>query len=320
MKKLMKLRNKKGFTLVELIIVIAIIAILMACVAAFSGPVQKIVKSSAASADALQVNKIIGDYIENRLAYASYIDVHIAKNVNNLQSDPTVVGGTTGFTAIQNKLNVTDSSIVGSNANGKAKGGMLIFHYEPDADEPFKSTYKLYDIPIGNTGSYNATAFTGTKLNGAVFADGFYLNNSQLLILPEVSVVPNRTRNTLLMRLDIYPYSFDTDYYDASAPDTDNIYIKSDTLSDYYQAFDNAESASPGTGKAAAETAVLSTLSVKKTGTSEGVAFQLRNLDQKIKYDSLGNVVTNNWQIHGQDGGAGGSDIIIFYYIPHFGS
>lgn len=313
MKKIMKLRNKKGFTLVELIIVIAIIAILMACVAAFSGPVQKIVKSSSASADALQVNKIIGDYIENRLAYASYIDVHIAKNANTIQSDPTVVGGTTGFTAIQNKLN-------NDNANNKAKGGMLIFHYEADTVEPFKSTYKLYDIPIGKTGSYSATAFTGTNLNGAVFADGFYLNNSQLLILPETSVVPNRTRNTLLMRLDIYPYSFDTDYYDAAAPDSDNVYIKNDTLSDYYQAFDNAESAAPGTGKAAAETAVLSTLSVKKTGTSEGVAFQLRNLDQKIKYDSLGNVVTNNWQIHGQDGGAGGSDIIIFYFIPHFGS
>ena len=87
MKKLMKLRNKKGFTLVELIIVIAIIAILLACVAAFAGPVQKIVKSSAASADALQVNKIIGDYIENRLAYASYIDVHVGKNVNSLQGD-----------------------------------------------------------------------------------------------------------------------------------------------------------------------------------------------------------------------------------------
>lgn len=313
MKKLMKLRNKKGFTLVELIVVMAIIAILLACVAAFSGPVQKIVKSSAASADALQVNKIIGDYIENRLAYASYIDVHIAKNVNNLQSDGDVVGGTTGFTAIQNKLNVIDPSIAGSNANGKAKGGMLIFHYEPDADEPFKSTYKLYDIPIKSTGTYNATAFTGSNLNGAVFADGFYLNNSQLLILPEVSVVPNRTRNTLLMRLDIYPYSFDTDYYDASAPDTDNIYIKSDTLSDYYDELD-------ASGKAAAETAILGPLAVKKTGTPEGISFQLRNLDQKIKYDNMGNVVTNNWQIHGEDGSAGGSDIIIFYYIPHFGS
>lgn len=313
MKKLMKLRNKKGFTLVELIVVMAIIAILLACVAAFSGPVQKIVKSSAASADALQVNKIIGDYIENRLAYASYIDVHIAKNVNNLQSDGDVVGGTTGFTAIQNKLNVIDPSIVGSNANGKAKGGMLIFHYEPDADEPFKSTYKLYDIPIKSTGTYNATAFTGSNLNGAVFADGFYLNNSQLLILPEVSVVPNRTRNTLLMRLDIYPYSFDTDYYDASAPDTDNIYIKSDTLSDYYDELD-------ASGKAAAETAILGPLAVKKTGTPEGISFQLRNLDQKIKYDNMGNVVTNNWQVHGEDGSAGGSDIIIFYYIPHFGS
>lgn len=314
MKKLMKLRNKKGFTLVELIIVIAIIAILLACVAAFAGPVQKIVKSSAASADALQVNKIIGDYIENRLAYASYIDVHIGKNVNNLQSDSDVVGGTTGFTAIQNKLNST------ANSNGKAKGGMLVFHYEPDTVEPFKSTYKLYDIPIKSTGSYNMTAFTSGELNGAVFADGFYLNNNQLLILPEISVVPNRTRNTLLMRLDIYPYSFDTDYYDESGPDADNIYIKDSTLADYYDAYYTAESVTPGTGKAAAETAVLSTLNVKKTGTPEGVAFQLRNLDQKIKYDDSGKVVTNNWQIHGQDGGAGGSDIIIFYYIPHFGS
>lgn len=314
MKKIMKLRNKKGFTLVELIIVIAIIAILLACVAAFSGPVQKIVKSSAASADALQVNKIIGDYIENRLAYASYIDVHVGKNVNSLQGDLSVVGGSTGFTAVQNKLDSTD------NANGKAKGGMLVFHYEPNTDEPFKATYKLYDIPIGKTGSYNSTAFTGTDLKGAVFADGFYLNNSQLIILPELNVVPNRTRNTLLMRLDIFSYNFDTEYYDETAPDADNIYIKSDTLSDYYLSYNAAELATPGTGKSVAEADVLGPLNVKKTGTPEGVAFQLRNLNQqnKIEVDeTTGAVKSYNWECH--NGFAAGSDVIIFYYIPRFG-
>ncbi len=321
MKKLMKLRNKKGFTLVELIIVIAIIAILLACVAAFAGPVQKIVKSSAASADALQVNKIIGDYIENRLAYASYIDVHVGKNVNSLQGDLSVVGGSTGFTAVQNKLNCTDPQVSGNNSNGKAKGGMLIFHYEENTEEPFKSTYKLYDIPIGTTGSYNSTAFTGTDIKGAVFADGFYLNNSQLIILPELNVVPNRTRNTLLMRLDIFSYNFDTEYYDETAPDADNIYIKSGTLSDYYLNYYANELATPGTGRAMAEANVLGPLNVKKTGTPEGVAFQLRNLNQqnKIEVDeTTGAVKSYNWESH--NGFAAGSDVIIFYYIPHFGS
>lgn len=324
MKKLMKLRNKKGFTLVELIIVIAIIAILLACVAAFAGPVQKIVKSSAASADALQVNKIIGDYIENRLAYANYIDVHVGKNLDTIQADPSVVGGSTGFTAVQNKLNCTDPQISGNNSNGKAKGGMLIFHYEKNTEEPFKSTYKLYDIPIGTGGSYSSTAFTSGKLNGAVFSDNFYLDNSQLIILPELNVVPNRTRNTLLMRLDIYPYSFDTDYYDENGPDANNIYIKKDTLTKYYLEYVAAEIANPGTGKAEADADVLGPLAVKKTGTSEGVAFQLRNLNQqnKIEVNSDGSVKSYNWECH-NSGGAGtyaGSDVIIFYYIPHFGS
>lgn len=324
MKKLMKLRHKKGFTLTELIIVVAIIAILMTCVAAFAGPVQQIVKSSAASADALQVNKIIGDYIENRLSYASYIDVHIAKDVENISSDNEVVGGSTGFTAIVNKLNSATE-----NANNKGKGGMLIFHYEPDADEPFNSSYEVYDIPIAKTSTnINSLLFTGSakntrrELNGAVFSDEFYLNDSQIIILPELSVVPNQMRNTLLMRLDIRGYSFDDDYYSPTALDADNIYIKQSILSDYYSAYNTAENAAPGTGKTAAETAVLNALSVKKTGTTEGIAFQLRNTNRgkAIEYNSNGTVKTNEWEVHGQDGGKHGQDIVIFYYIPVYGS
>lgn len=324
MKKLMKLRHKKGFTLTELIIVVAIMAILMTCVAAFAGPVQQIVKSSAASADALQVNKIIGDYIENRLSYASYIDVHIAKDVESISLDNEVVGGSTGFTAIVNKLNSATE-----NANNKGKGGMLIFHYEPDTVEPFNSSYEIYDIPITKTSSnINTLLFTGDaknnrrELNSAVFSDDFYLNGNQIVVLPELSVVPNQMRNTLLMRLDIYGYSFDNDYYDETALDDDNIYIKSTLLTDYYSAYSTAEAAAVGTGKTVAESTVLNTLSVKKTGTTEGIAFQLRNTNRgkAIEYNSDGTVKTNEWEVHGQDGGNNGQDIIIFYYIPTFGN
>lgn len=324
MKKLMKLRHKKGFTLTELIIVIAIIAVLMTCVAAFVGPVQQIVKSSAASADALQVNKIIGDYIENRLSYASYVDVHLAKNVESLSTDTEVTGGSTGFTAVVNKLNSATE-----NANNKGKGGMLIFHYEPDLQEPYNSTYQLYDIPILKTSTnVNSLLFSGGNKNGRnqvsnpVFADDFYIRGTQQLILPEIKVVPNQMRNSLLMRLDIVGYCFDDDYYDAAAPDADNIYIKSSTISDYYAAYNSAENVAVGTGKVAAETSVLSTLSVKKSGTVEGIAFQLRNTNRgkAIEYNTDGSVKTNEWEVHGQDGGNHGQDIIIFYYIPTFGN
>lgn len=331
MKKLMKLRHKKGFTLVELIIVVAIIAVLMAAVAAFTGPVQQIVQSSAASADALQVNKIIGDYIENRLAYASYIDVQIAKDVENLSIDNDVVGGDTGVKAIATLLNSTTK-----NPNGKGKGGMLIFHYEPDVDEPYRSSYEIYDIPITKSdfsgGNYasglNSLLFNGSntkngrkELNGAVFADSFYLSRNQLLILPETSVVPNQMRNSVLMRLDILGYTFDEDYYDPSAPvDDDNRYIKPTTLSDYYKEFFKAENLTKGTGASAAKTAVLNPLSVKKSGTTEGVAFQLRNVgrDTQKEFDAYGTVSTDKWNVHGQDGGKNGKDIVIFYYIPVF--
>lgn len=323
MKKLMKLRSKKGFTLTELIVVMAIIAVLMACVAAFTGPVQQIVQTSAASADALQVNKIIGDYIENRLAYASYIDVHIAKDVEAINVDSEIIGGDTGFEAIKSKLT---SSV--ENANGKGKGGMLIFHYEPDVDEPYKSSYEIYDIPITKTDTNITTLlFNGAntkngrkELNGAVFADGFYLSKNQLLILPETSVVPNQMRNTVLMRLDILGYTFDEDYYDPSAAADQNRYIKPTTLSDYYKEYTKAENLTKGSGESAAEAAVLSPLAVKKSGTTEGVAFQLRNVDrdEAIEFDQYGTVKTDKWSVHGQDGGKNGKDIIIFYYIPVF--
>ena len=71
-------KYRKGFTLTELIVVIAIIAFIMAAVVAFAGPIRTMVRNTNAKSDANTINKIIGDYIENRIAFANYVQVFVA--------------------------------------------------------------------------------------------------------------------------------------------------------------------------------------------------------------------------------------------------
>ena len=85
LKYFLKLRRKKGFTLVELIVVVALLAIMMASIAALSGPIRKMVNRTAASADSVAANATIANYIENRLAFAANIEFVMAYNADMMR-------------------------------------------------------------------------------------------------------------------------------------------------------------------------------------------------------------------------------------------
>lgn len=292
---LIKLRNRKGFTLVELIIVVAILALLMACVAAFSTPVQKMVKATSASADALAANKIIGDYIESRLAYASKINV-----VYNINAVTVGIGTdhTTHFDAMQNLLNA-------GSANDRA--GILLLHYDYDASAPENATYKLYDIQLpygGSTGAgaYSSLVMTGTEPNSPVFPEPMYIN-SQNLIVPQPSIETNKTKGSYFMRFRIYPFDCSTDYIvrdgSGNVDQTQSVYLSSDTIQNYYAAY------TPSDPELAGES--LGELNTQRSGAVELVSFELRNASNKSDYTFAPAGIT-----------AQGSDILIFYYIPRF--
>lgn len=316
LKYLMKLRHRKGFTLTELIIVVAILGLLMACVAAFATPVREMVNKTAASTDALTANKIIGDYIENRLAFANRIDTIYAVD---LTSGLTQLGDT--FAAFQTLYNNAGSGT-------RDKAGMLIFHYDANTNEPEKSTYKLYDIPIPSSGAFTSTVFSGGKLQGEVFDDAFYVNSQNLIIAP-TAVSSNKLRGSLFAEFKIIPYDCEDDYlvYSGGVVDpTSSLYIKNDTL-DYYYEYQENHLSNPALYPD--KSFGLDSIAPQRSGAIENITFELRNMEISnytklpgadglldTADDTLSPVVSGWNPVY--PGGANGSDIIIYYYIPHY--
>lgn len=288
LKYLMKLRSRKAFTLVELVIAVAILAILMVSVAAFSGPVQDMVKSTASDADAISANKIMGDYIQNRLAFADKLTVLHAVDAE-APADTTL---TSCWSVYQTRL-------TSASAGAKDKAGALIIKYEEDVNDPLKSTYKIYDVLIPDSGAYGTIVMDGAEIDDehGVFIDDFYENSQNLFLFP-TTLTTNKARGSTFLSFDIMPYDCDPDY------PTD--YITSDTLKDYYEYKLNHE-ADPTLYPD--DSFGLNALKHVRGGAIETVSFEVQNLKPVD--------VNTNWTTP-CPGGAGGTDIVVFYYIPHY--
>lgn len=300
--KLQKLHAKKGFTLTELIIVIAILAVLMAAVAAFSQPVQKMVKATAVSADAITVNEIVGEYIQGRLAYSDCLFIHYAVNSPLL----------TGQTNINETMVAIHTRLTSANAG---KAGVLIFRYVKNTDEPEKSGYMLYDFPIVAGTGYNSflDASGGSidlKSGYKVFNDDFYGNTQRIIYLPHRLPKTNSVRGEVYMNFEILSYAGDDGYmiYNAggAVDESQSTYISSSTLSKIYN---DAESLTPST-------ATLDRLSVIKKGDANTSSFVLQNFTSDLLKDH-----PERFKMYPDSDTAitgVGSDVLIFYHIPSF--
>lgn len=79
----------KGFTLIELIIVLAIFGVIMVLVMSFIDPVSKVMgKTSVRERTASYVDNI-GEYLEKSMRYASYVRVFDGDFCDRKQADPT---------------------------------------------------------------------------------------------------------------------------------------------------------------------------------------------------------------------------------------
>lgn len=315
LKYFLKLRRKKGFTLVELIVVVALLAIMMASIAALSGPIRKMVNRTAASADSVAANATIANYIENRLAFAANIEFVMAYNADD--GSGTVVNSL--FNGYQSYLSGT-----------KDKAGILIFHYEEDTNYPEESHYRLYDVPIKAGDTYNSAAIDSGTMNeeNAVFADCFYDFSSNLMIAP-TSVTKNQMRDNYYLTIDIIPYDFKPDslIYNASG-DLDPAVkqtIASSTIPEYYEysykrEAEIASGADPATFLYTDETCGLGVLDKHRSGTKETATFELQNILTATTADPNPTIDARcKFQNCAATGATGaGTDILIFYYIPNY--
>lgn len=296
--KLQKLRAKKGFTLTELIIVIAILAVMMAAAAAFSQPVQKMIKSTAMTADAITVNEIVGEYIQGRLAYSDFLFIHYAVD------SPTITPNISDtMTAINTRLTTANAG----------KAGVLIFRYVANANEPEKSGYELYDFPImSGTGYASFLDGTGGLKDGyKVYNDDFYGSTQRIVYLPHRMPKTNSVRGEVFLNFEILSYKGDTDYLaynvDGSVDDSHSVYIGPSTLSSIYQDAD----ATPST------TTTLDQLNVIKKGDANTSSFVLQNFTSDTLTD------LSKFRMYPESGdpiASTGSDVLIFYHIPKFTS
>lgn len=320
LKKFQKIHYKKGFTLTELIIVIAILAVLMAAAAAFSLPVQRMVHATAATSDAINANETIGEYIQGRLAYADSLYIHYGVNAINTSTD---------ISASLSRL--TDGGTGRLSKPNAGKAGVLIFRYTANADEPEKSGYTLYDFPITAATSSYTTAVrdaTGTDLNdaGAVFNDDFYGNVQRIIYLPKARPFRNTSRGEVFLNFEILSYQGDSDYikYQAdgtTVDDANSTYIAPGTLNTIYGEVDTALGTNASTAvrgdwqKAFRGSTTCEKLGILKKGDANTSSFVLQNFTSSSLNDPQ--YFTMNPLVGTTIAGTG-NDVVIFYHIPHF--
>lgn len=292
MVKLRNLKRKKGFTLSELIVVIAIIGILLAAVAAFGDPVRSVVKDTTARSDTINITKIMGDYIERRLAYAEYMDIFVCADAG----------------ATDTNVKSAYDSYKDKSKDSKVTAGMLVFKFVQDTSNPEKSTYKLYDVPITNTSSYGAVTS-----DNAAFSDAFYGNYEYFITVEpkmEGSTEPlsygvevNSLKEISYMTVNVRAYDIKSvsDNYinkgSTSAADT--------TMAKYMDSFKNpSTNTDNGIDKFAMDRTAF-----------ESVTFSLENMGVKR---TLGAAPTKSDRISYGTPSTPGSDIVIFYSVRNY--
>ncbi|MCM1417487.1 MAG: prepilin-type N-terminal cleavage/methylation domain-containing protein [Bacteroides sp.] len=330
-KMIRRVRSGKGFTLTELIIVSAIMVVLIAAVAAFSYPVQNMVRATGATADAINANETIAEYIRGRLAYADALYIHYGVNPTN----------TPDFSASMSRLTGTGGKVTTSNpTHGKA--GALIIHYEEDSANPERSSFKLYDYPItASTTSYAAAclnaAGTGLNESGAVFDDAFYGDIQRIIYLPKANPFTNSTNGEVFMNFEIHSFKGDADYiaYQADGTTVDKTnsrYIYPLILKDIYEKVDNKiyTIKSSGTGTVIPTRAdwqqsfrdVVDSdlgLSLIRKGDANTSSFVLENFKSADIYQpSSFSMNYPEVTTYAPLSTMSGNDIVIFYHIPHF--
>ncbi len=282
-----RLRRKKGFTLTELIVVIAIIGLLMACVAAFAQPVRSTVTGVRNNSDTLKISEIIGNYLERRVAYADMIDAYVGYSLSSSDVE-------SGFKQL---VNTSEANTI--KPDSLYTKGMLVFRFEESADGDEFNTFRLYDVPIHDTD----TGVPSDLSSYSVFNDDFYsgyqffiTTNEKMGIDGHFGNVNNLTHNAFFT-FSILGYSFKNS----------STAITSDFITDYYDYITNGGDSDPINQLISARTAL------------EEVSFIFENIRIMPAANGIYNnyVDTNRIDIKRK---TDSTDVAIFYAIRNYRS
>lgn len=225
-------RNKKGFTLVELIVVMCLMGIIMAAVMALLAPTSKYYYKVQTTKDQENCALSVGKAINNELQYALAVEVYSSDTASVSPTDPSK------FTNYIKIDNVTARSSSKKHATGIVYKGTTATHSESVVmgeatydENAFKITLSEYNNQKGNN-----FIMLDFESNPMKYEGGSYVKNTDVKYNSSLSVNFSNINSSLTMgvsRADSISVS-----YDASK--TDYIFI-------YYQPAQNGATATTTT-------------------------------------------------------------------------
>lgn len=294
-----RLKRKKGFTLTELIVSVAIIALLMACVAAFAQPVRSMMTGVRSNSDSLKICEIIGNYLERRVAYADKVKVFVGYDITS--DEVTDMLETTDFAGEGTGEGVDDTNYT---------KGMLVMHLvkSPDGDE--KNTFMLYDVPIKK-----GTTMPASLDDYGVFTDEFY-DSYQFFMTTDEKMSGTESEpqymdvNTLTHKAFFSFRIMGYKFKDFGAG------ISDDVVKNYYK-FINTGKYIDGTNEVYEDPTDKELISGRTA--VENVSFSFENISIKQEANGLYNNFVDAGQVdvHRQDTS---TDVIIFYRVKTYKS
>ena len=296
-----RLKSRKGFTLTELIVVTVLIGIIMACVAAFAGPVRTMMRGANARSESNTINKIIGDYIERRLAYADYISIYAGISYKNGETDAMYTSAKESFEKLKERAKQTK--------DGKMTNtpGILYFHYEDGGTggDELKHTFRIYDMPVEFDTDVpdTAAAFCSALMAltdpsdsksdplYTVFNKEFYGNYQFLITMGQLGVRENTLKQRANLSFGITSYEFRGDTLDASGEGTSFV---EDDVKNYYKYMNKVATVTEDP---------MDKYISERTGV-ENISFALENISKA----SSVNLMQGTSSIYG-------TDLIVFYNV-----
>lgn len=159
--RLLKKRNKGGFTLVEVVVSLALLAILMGGMMLFISPIVKSFNDSQKDQSAQSVSACINDYIVHNIRYATQLAVFSNTNYDTIKND----SGCTSRISAMNKY-CTDANGGGGASNRTYELKCLSIKFDAATN-----MYYLYEENVDMTSN---GALDETKAARKVFSDCFY--------------------------------------------------------------------------------------------------------------------------------------------------
>lgn len=155
-------KTLKGFTLVELIIVLAIFSVILALVMSFIDPVSDLMKKTSIRERTAAYSDNISEYIDNSLHYAKYLYVYQGGLFSHGNTTQAATPQQVAADIVRNNL---DGAVDKTKTPIEGKVRIMKFDNTPDADGHVGQIYEaVYNFECGN--SANSVPPTITEIPG----------------------------------------------------------------------------------------------------------------------------------------------------------